>query len=79
MVERFTQVLWLHLQCHFYQLAVCEARSAWSKIALRFHICWSVCASPLITCTSHALLPCDFTLADLTAALSTGVAISTLA
>ena len=32
---------------------------------------------PVITCTvitSHRLLPCEFTLVDLTAALSTGVA-----
>jgi len=36
-----------------------------------------VCTSALIKCTiitSHTLLPCDFTLVDLTAALSAGIA-----
>ena len=46
-------------------------------------VCWLVCVSPLIMYTiimSHTLLPCNFTLVDLTAALSTGVAtVSSLA
>ena len=42
-----------------------------------FHVCFFVCASAPIMCaiiTSCTLLPCYFTLVDLTAALSTGVA-----
>ena len=39
---------------------------------------WFVCVSPLIMCaiiTSCKLLPCNFTVVNLTTALSTGVAV----
>ena len=56
-----------------------STRLAGLKIALCFPcllVCLFVCISALITCaiiTSHTLLPCDFTLVDLMAALSTGI------
>ena len=56
------------------------SRAAGSKIALyflRLFVCWLVYISTLSTCTiitSRTLLPCNFTLVDLMAAMNTGVA-----
>ena len=44
----------------------------WSLYFLHLSVCLFICASTF-TC-AHALLPYDFTLVDLTAGLSTGVA-----
>jgi len=60
--------------------------AAGSKTALHFSLalfCLLVCVTALIMyaiITSHTLLPCNLTLADLTAALNAGVAtVSSLA
>ena len=64
--------------CAFYQPAMHKTHSRLVLGLLSaFHVCWFVCASALITCTvitSCTLLPCNFTLVNLMAALSAGVA-----
>jgi len=64
----------------FFTSRAAGSKIAGSKIALHFlrlFVCWLVYMSTLSTCTiitSRTLLPCNFTLVDLMAAMNTGVA-----